>query len=165
MSFVVGDMAQCLPSPLPRHSFVACVHGCNEANQVAIALAQKAHGGFAAMPCCVRAGLYGARFVRHVSDDVRHAIQVGAMAAESGAHTVTSVDRRITNRALILFGGYRCFGDGPGGARGNTEAADGGSAHGAADGNAGSRRHADRLGNWNGSGTSKSLTLSEWNES
>ena len=164
-------MAQCLPLPLPSGSFVACVHGCNETNQVAVELAKAAKGGFAAMPCCVRAGLYGARFVRHVSDDVRHALQVGAMATEFGAHTVTSIDRRITNRALIFFGGFRVFGGGPGGAGdtqsgGSSKAAEGILAHGsaAANGNAGPKRHADRLGNWNGR-TSKSKALSEYTNS
>ena len=58
-----------------------------------------------AMPCCVRAGLYSVT-TRHVSDDARHAAMVGMVAGAYGAHLIVSVDRRITNRNLLVMGGY-----------------------------------------------------------
>jgi hypothetical protein len=45
--------------------------------------------------------------VRRVrDDDTRYAVMVGAMAAACGAHSVSAIDRRITNRHLMMFGGY-----------------------------------------------------------
>ena len=95
---------------VPARSFVICIHACNEANVVAMEMARAASAGFAAMPCCVRDGLYGNGFhCRHVVDDTRYAVMVGAMANEYRAHVVRSIDRRITNRHLVMLGGFKPF--------------------------------------------------------
>ena len=36
---------------------------------------------------------------------------VGAMAASCGAHSISAIDRRITNRHLVMFGGYAKLGE------------------------------------------------------
>jgi len=46
---------------LPPASFVVIVHGCNEANVLAMDMARNAGAGFAAMPCCIRDGLYSVK--------------------------------------------------------------------------------------------------------
>ena len=95
--FVKGAMGTL---SLPPRSFVVVVHACNEArrcssaaatcphvslydarhscwqaNRVALDLARSVGAGYAAMPCCVRAGLYAVS-TRHVDDDARHAAMV-----------------------------------------------------------------------------------------
>ena len=101
--FVVGDIADVVIRP---RSFVVCIHACNEANKVSVDKATGAGAGFMAMPCCIREGLYSVASVRHCDDDTRYAIAVGAFAASSGAHSVTAIDRQITNRHLCVLGGY-----------------------------------------------------------
>ena len=102
LAFHLGDMAELRLEP---HSFVACVHACNEANVAMLELAAAASAAYAAMPCCVRSGLYGVCH-RHVEDDVRHATMVGMVAGRFEAHTLTAIDRKITNRNLLVLGGY-----------------------------------------------------------
>ena len=104
LEFVEGDLAAV---EIPGKSFVLSVHACNEANKTCISMAVAAQAGFAAMPCCIRDGLYDSvQSVRHMDDDTRYAIMVGVMAQRFNAHTVCAIDRRITNRHLIMFGGY-----------------------------------------------------------
>ena len=87
--------------------FVACVHGCNEVNVTAAELAKGAGAGFMAVPCCIREGLYLDSVSHRIDhDDTRHALAVGAFAAATRAHSVSAIDRRITNRHLVVFGGY-----------------------------------------------------------
>jgi SAM-dependent methyltransferase len=90
---------------LPPHSFAVCVHACNEANTTALELCTKHDAAYAAMPCCIRGGILSLA-MRRLPDDARHAALVGAMAHACGAHTLTAIDRRITNRHLLIFGGY-----------------------------------------------------------
>ena len=104
LEFLEGDLATV---KMPRQSFVLSVHACNEANKTCVEMAVAAEAGFAAMPCCIRDGLYDSvHSVRHTDDDTRYAIMVGVMAQRFNAHTVSAIDRRITNRHLIMFGGY-----------------------------------------------------------
>ena len=104
LEFVEGDLAEVAIQP---QSFVVSVHACNEANKVTVAMAVAADAAYAAMPCCIRDGLYDAvHSVRHMDDATRYAIMVGVMAQAFNAHTVSAIDRRITNRHLIMFGGY-----------------------------------------------------------
>jgi len=67
------------------------------------------NAGFAAMPCCIRDGLYCVESVRRVDDGIRYAVMVGAMAATYGAHMVKGIERAITNRHLVIIGGFRPF--------------------------------------------------------
>ena len=104
LEFLEGDLASV---QIPRQSFVLSVHACNEANKTCVSMAVHAEAAFAAMPCCIRDGLYDSvHSVRHTDDDTRYAVMVGVMAQRFNAHTVSAIDRRITNRHLVMFGGY-----------------------------------------------------------
>jgi hypothetical protein len=118
---------------IPPQSFCVCVHACNDANKTVVRMAQQASAGYATMPCCVSDNLYSVHS-RHLPDDTRHAVMCGVMAGTYGAHTVTQIDRRITNRHLILFGGYASLGS----LTGTT-------------GSVQPQRH-DRVADWNGRG-------------
>ena len=93
-------------------SFITMIHGCNEATKLAIEMAQKHGAGYAFMPCCIRDGLYGSvTRVAQVDDATRHTVMVGIVAGQYGAHLISAIDQRITNRNLILFGGYSLHDD------------------------------------------------------
>jgi hypothetical protein len=102
LSFVESDIADV---SVPPSSFVVCVHACNEANQIALDKAVAAKAAFAAMPCCIRSRIYSVHAF-NLQDDTRYAVMVGTMAREYNAHTVTGINRGITNRHLLMFGGY-----------------------------------------------------------
>ena len=58
------------------------------------------------MPCCILADLYLPECtVSRLTDDARYAFLCGAMAAKYGAQMARCIDKRITNRALMLAGG------------------------------------------------------------
>lgn len=84
-------------------AFVICIHACNEATQVALDLAAAARACYAAMPCCIRDGIY-LRGIRHTDDRTRYAAAVGVIAGHYGAEKITAIDERITNRNLIVVG-------------------------------------------------------------
>lgn len=96
-------------------SFITMIHGCNEATKLAIEMAQEHGAGYAFMPCCIRDGLYGSvSRVAQVDDAIRHTVMVGIVAGQYGARLISAIDQRITNRNLILFGGYSLHdGDAP----------------------------------------------------
>jgi SAM-dependent methyltransferase len=84
-------------------SYVICIHACNEATRDALEMARHAGACFAAMPCCIRDGIY-LRRVNHVDDQTRYAASVGVIAGRFGAYKITAIDERITNRNLIVLG-------------------------------------------------------------
>ncbi len=86
----------------PR-SYVVCIHACNEATRVALEKARAAGACWAAMPCCIRDGIYFRR-IKHVGDATRYAAAAGYIAGMFGARKLTAIDPRITNRHLILLG-------------------------------------------------------------
>ena len=90
---------------VPPNSFLTSVHACNEANKVAIEMAQRHSAGYAMVPCCIRDRLYACR-VKRVDGPTRYATIVGVMAGHYGAHKVSAIDDRITDRYLMMFGGY-----------------------------------------------------------
>jgi SAM-dependent methyltransferase len=98
--FVEGDFKDLEPAP---KSFVICIHACNEATRDALLMARRAGACFAAMPCCIRDGIY-IRRIKHVEDETRYAVSVGVIAGKFGAYKVTAIDDRITNRNLIVLG-------------------------------------------------------------
>ena len=92
---------------------VAAVHACNEANVDALACASACGAAWAVMTCCIRDGLYfpcGIRGAVAADDDARHLLQCGAIAGAQGAERVNTIDRRITNRNVLICGGAG-FGD------------------------------------------------------
>ncbi len=94
------DIRQVVPE---RGSYVVCIHACNELTQTALARAVAAGAHFAAMPCCIRDGIYFRR-IAHVDEAARYAVAVGVIAGRFGAHKITAIDGRITNRNLIILG-------------------------------------------------------------
>jgi len=44
--------------------------------------------------------------VAQVDDATRHTVMVGLVAGQYGAHFISAIDQRITNRNLLIFGGY-----------------------------------------------------------
>lgn len=104
--FVEGDISQAdNPETLPAGSVVVVVHGCNEVNQIAIEMALKHSCAWIAMPCCIRKDMYLGANVLIESDDVRHSIMCGALASTYGAQFMTEIDKRITNRGIVIGGG------------------------------------------------------------
>ena len=88
---------------LPPKSYVICIHACNEATKIALEVATAAGACYAAMPCCIRDGIYLHR-IKHVDDPTRYAAAVGVIAGQFGAYKITAIDERITNRNLIILG-------------------------------------------------------------
>ncbi|MHC4983765.1 MAG: methyltransferase [Planctomycetota bacterium] len=89
---------------LPQKSYVICIHACNEATKAALEMAAAADACYAAMPCCIRDGIY-LKHINHVDDDTHYAAAVGVVAGQFAAYKITAIDRRITNRNLIILGG------------------------------------------------------------
>jgi hypothetical protein len=67
-------------------------------------MAQAAGGHWVAMPCCIRGGLFTDAQVSLSGEDDRYALMCGILAATFRAKRVTSIDRRITNRHIMLMG-------------------------------------------------------------
>ena len=90
-------------------SVVVAIHGCNDVNQVSIEMAQVKHAAWVVMPCCIQKDLYlGQHCLFQLEDDdrdVRHSIMCGIIAQRYSAQSVTEIDRRITNRSIIIAGG------------------------------------------------------------
>jgi hypothetical protein len=84
-------------------AYVVCIHACNEATKLALEKAREAGACWAAMPCCIRDGIYFQR-IKHVDDGTRYAAAAGYIAGMFGARKMTAIDPRITNRHLILLG-------------------------------------------------------------
>ena len=101
ISYVESDFTEV---KLPPKSYVICIHACNEGTKDAIEMAVAAGACYAAMPCCIRDGIY-LRRIKHVADAVRYAASVGVIAGQYGAYKITAIDERITNRNLIVLGG------------------------------------------------------------
>jgi len=98
--YIESDIAAFAPEP---RSYLISIHACNELTKIALEKAVEAGACFAAMPCCIRDGIY-IRRVKHVDDRVRYAASVGVIAGRYGAHKITAIDERITNRNLIILG-------------------------------------------------------------
>lgn len=107
LHFEERDFATLADDDVDSTTFVTMIHGCNEATKVAIEMAQKrGAAGWATMPCCIRDGLYHVNRVSNVDDGTRHLVMAGMLAGIYGAHWIAAIDERITNRNLVVFGGY-----------------------------------------------------------
>ena len=100
INYVESDIAGV---SLPPRSYVICVHACNELTNIALQKAVEAGACYAAMPCCIRDGIYLKR-IKHVDDRIHYAAAVGVIAGQFGAYKITAIDERITNRNLIILG-------------------------------------------------------------
>ena len=101
--YVESDIAAV---PIAPRSYVIIIHGCNEVTKIALERAAGAGACFAAMPCCIRDGIY-LRRIKHADDRQRYAAAVGVIAGQFGADKITAIDERITNRHLIVLGAGR----------------------------------------------------------
>jgi hypothetical protein len=100
-------------------SLVLALHGCNEANKESMRMAVDHSALWCVMPCCIRGDLYLPQCtMSKMTDDQRYAFMCGAMACEYGAQMARCIDRRITNRAVMLCGGC----EEPGSRNGDTSA-------------------------------------------
>jgi hypothetical protein len=89
-------------------SFVLALHGCNESTRDALVLAKRKKALWCVMPCCVVKDLYAPECVlSNLDDAARYAFLCGVLSAKYGASLVRAVDKRITNRPVMLFGGLR----------------------------------------------------------
>ena len=88
---------------LPPRSYLICIHACNELTKIALEKAIDAGACYAAMPCCIRDGIYFRR-INHVDDGTRYAAATGFIAGRFHAYKLTAIDDRITNRNLIILG-------------------------------------------------------------
>ena len=105
LEFVEGNLDVLTPR-VDRASVVLALHGCNEANRASMDLAVDAGALWCVMPCCIQKDLYLPDcVVSKLADDAKYAFLCGAMAAKYDAQMARCIDRRITNRALMLFGG------------------------------------------------------------
>jgi len=101
ITYIEGDFRD---QTIPPKSFVICIHACNEATKLALEMARAAGACYAAMPCCIRDGIYFKR-INHLQDQQRYAAAAGYIAGRFHAYKVTAIDERITNRNLIILGG------------------------------------------------------------
>ena len=105
LEFVEGELDVLAPC-VDSNSLVLALHGCNEANKDSMRIATSASALWCVMPCCIRANLYLPNCtVSKMTDDQRYAFMCGVMACEYGAQMARCIDRRITNRAVVLCGG------------------------------------------------------------
>lgn len=105
LRFVEGDVTTL---ELPPRSMVVAVHACNELNRQIIETARAAAAVWAVLPCCIRAGTYlpcrvGGAFSN--DDDAKHTLNCGVVAGQYGAERLQAIDRRITNRNILICGG------------------------------------------------------------
>jgi len=101
ISYIECDFNNIVLAP---KAYVICIHACNEGTKYALEMAQAANACYAAMPCCIREGIY-LRRINHVDDRTRYATAVGVIAGQFSAYKITAIDERITNRNLIVLGG------------------------------------------------------------
>jgi hypothetical protein len=109
LEFIEGDLGAV---EVGAGAFLAGVHACNGATGAILKMAACAAAGFAVLPCCIPDMLYAVQTTRNLSgtkasmgDDVRYAVQVGVIAQTYKARRVCCIDRRITNRNLVVLGG------------------------------------------------------------
>ena len=105
LSFAEKDFAH-VADDISSTSFLVMIHGCNEASRDALDIAKSKRARYAFMPCCIRDGLYCVKNVRHAPDADRYALMVGVLAGTYGASAVAAIDKRITNRNLMIFGHF-----------------------------------------------------------
>uniref|UniRef100_A0A7S4Q0I8 Methyltransferase domain-containing protein n=1 Tax=Alexandrium monilatum TaxID=311494 RepID=A0A7S4Q0I8_9DINO len=102
------EEADALSLRLPPGSMVVAVHACNELNRRLLDAAAAAGATWAVLPCCIRAGTYLPCRVGGAlkdDDDVTHTLNCGVVAGIYKAERVQTIDRRITNRNVVICGG------------------------------------------------------------
>lgn len=104
IEFVEDDFTSISPQ-ITETSCVVAMHACNEANALAVEMARTKNALWAAMPCCVAHGIYMPICSVSLDDATRHAFMCGALSCKYNAQLVKEIDRRITNRHVVICGG------------------------------------------------------------
>ena len=108
LSFVVGRFEDLCEASSDAGLAYVCVHGCNELNFAVLQRAAEQLAAWLVVPCCIKDGLTDVSVrcaaADEQGDDSRHAIMCGIMAAQNKANAILSIDRRITNRHLVIEG-------------------------------------------------------------
>jgi len=102
------EEADALSLQLPPNSMVVAVHACNALNRQLLDVADAAGAVWAVLPCCIRAGTYLPCRVGGAlkdEDDVTHTLNCGVIAGLYRAERLQTIDRRITNRNIVICGG------------------------------------------------------------
>lgn len=108
LRFVEGDLdCDAIVSSLGPTACVVALHACTEANFAAVEMAQRHAAKWVLMPCCMRTDACAPAgcTLQHCPDETRHALLCGALAERYAAALVTAIDRRITNRHVLICGG------------------------------------------------------------
>lgn len=91
---------------ISSQTIVVCLHGCGEINEISINLAVDREAGWIVMPCCIKKGQYLHESCNVLlDDDTRYQMLCGALANQFDAQVLVSIDRRITNRPILIAGG------------------------------------------------------------
>lgn len=104
ITFIEDDFTSIGPQ-ITETSCVVAMHACNEANALAVEMARAKNALWAAMPCCVAHGIYLPICAVSLDDEARHAFMCGALACKYNAQLVKEIDRKITNRHIVICGG------------------------------------------------------------
>lgn len=93
---------------VPPRAMLVAVHACNDLNKTVLEAARDAGAPWAVMPCCVRAGTYlpcraGGPLLQE--NDAQHLLNCGVVAGVYAAERLKAIDRRITNRNVLICGG------------------------------------------------------------
>ena len=94
------------------NSYHMCIHGCNEMSVIALDIAKATQSGYTVVPCCIRDNVFGVRTKSSGgrwsfgSDDIRYAVQVGYLGGKVCCDRIATIDRRITNRNLVVLGDF-----------------------------------------------------------
>ncbi|KAK3280105.1 hypothetical protein CYMTET_12046 [Cymbomonas tetramitiformis] len=108
VTFLAADNAEAA-NYIDAQTCVTVVHGCNEVNRDCIEMAKANDALWAAMPCCVPSDLYlpgcSIRLMDGLNADTRYSALCGSMAHMYRAQWLIQIDRRITNRNILIAGG------------------------------------------------------------
>jgi len=108
LGFVEGRLdCEAVSTLLGPEACVVALHACTEANFAAVEMAQRHDAKWVLMPCCMRTDACAPAGcqLRRCADDTRHALLCGSLAARYGCELLVQVDRRVTNRNIVLCGG------------------------------------------------------------
>ena len=115
VTFVEGEVEEgntIAGTVVEDNSYHLCIHGCNEMSTIALEIAKRTHSGYTIVPCCIRESCFGVRTKSaynrwKMSDDVRYAVQVGYLGGQVHCDRIACIDRRITNRNLVIIGDFK----------------------------------------------------------
>ena len=116
LSFVEGTLdCEAIVRTLGPEACVVALHACTEANFAAVEMALRHGAKWVLMPCCMRTDACAPAGcqLRRCADDTRHALLCGSLAARYACELLVQVDRRITNRNIVLCGGSGAGGGEP----------------------------------------------------